>query len=312
MDYITIYPNEIKKVFYEREGRRVIIQTYRGDFEIKRSCFSKFMKMMKIDKSMLKLPEPKVEAIIMSRLRKRKFGLKLAVENGRVVGVFSSLFVPVAHGVIIKAVNDILKEMELNSTRRYWMNAEFYGRWILDDFTIIDDLPNVRPMLWVYNKNDGSTAMRIGVGYHDYTCDNGAIGWREAVKLRIIHKMREDLVESHIKNAIRIVLNKFERLKELISDAYWKTVDYHDISKFLRKIRLPAYIESVIRLRIGMSSPKTLWNLSSAISYAANLDSVPPSRKLELMKLAFDVLDSSFFEKKVSEYGEKDDDNDFI
>jgi len=321
MKLVTIYPYNVKQISVEKPGRKRVLTLilHNGKrFVLRGVVIDRFLQLLNTDfKTVMKFDILKREQLLLEKMRKRKHGVKLQLDDdGKVViNVFSALFSPIPHGVIIKAVNDFFKEKNIETTRKYWLNQEFYGRWIIENTSFVDrvQLSSVRVMLWVFNRNDGKTAMRIGLGYYDYICDNGAMGWREAEKLRLIHKVRDEEIYAVVRNAVARVFKGVPGVKARIIRAHDYEVTYREGVAFIKSMRMPRYIEDIIKNRWASSSPSfNLWLLSSAISFAARLDSVPVSRKLFLMREAYDVLDPGYFTRRVSNNGEREDNNNNI
>lgn len=314
MKLVTIYPYYVKSISVERPGRTRILLLELADgskFEIRGSQVDRFLRLLNITyRNLMNIDELKREKVLLEKIRKRKHGIKLRIDNGRIVGVFSALFAPIPHGLIIKAVNDVLNEKGIETERGYEINHSFFGRWVVTEplFKGVVDLEGVRASLWVYNKNDGQTAMRVGIGYFDYICQNGAMEWRNAERLRLVHKVPDDEIYNTVRNAVTRLLKRLDTVKEKINTAYEYSTDYKTGVRFIKKLRLPRYIEDPVR-NMWAVRPRNLWYLSSAISHPAGFDSVPVSRKLFLMRTAFEVLNPEYFEEVISN-GEREDNRD--
>jgi hypothetical protein len=208
-------------------------------------------------------------------------------ESGRVVRIVSSDFTAIPHSLVLRTVREILKgdyEQEDIET-----NGGMFAKWTLRS------LPKecaklgevVSWNLWVYNRNDGRHGLRVGGGFTVLACQNGAIRWKSARIVRIVHRGEIEDIRSKLEEAVyQIVHDDLPLMAYGIQVAREIKYDREKVEKMVRLF--PQWIQR--RLWEQLKRARTWWDVSNAFSWVATHEPVTFNQRIQLSNLAVEAL----------------------
>jgi len=208
-------------------------------------------------------------------------------ESNRVVRVVSSDFTAIPHSVVLRAVRQVLKGNY--ETEDIETNGGMFAKWTLrslpSECVKLGDI--VSWQFWVYNRNDGKTGLRMGGGFTVLICNNGAIRWKNARMVRIIHRGDfDDIVNKLHENIDRIVNQELPTLAYLIENAQKVRLDKEWLEKYIKQY--PQWIQK--HLRRELRTAWTLWEASNAFSWVATHCPVTFNQRIKLANHAVELL----------------------
>lgn len=210
-------------------------------------------------------------------------------DNGSVVRVVSSDFTPILHSELVQIINGLLPNISPNV--EYIPGVGMFAIWTLaevpSELVELNDM--VKWQIWAYNRNDGQHGLRIGGGYTTLKSNSGAVDWKSASSVRLIHRGSAVELREKIKMSISNIITKYMlSIAEDIKSSKNIPVDRELVSKTLSKF--PIWLQRQIRNEFTLK-PQTLWEFSNAISYVASHNGeVTFNQKLDLQSLSVAVL----------------------
>lgn len=229
------------------------------------------------------------DARFLSAIRNCNTVLRFSVvmENGRVVRVVSNDFTAVPHSKVLQLVE---KALRLNyEDKKVEFGNGMFAKWV------IRSLPKecaklgeiVSWNLWVYNRNDGRTGLKIGGGFTVLACKNGAIGWKSAYRISIHHRGDYEDLLSRIQESIDYVVNRaMPEMAWLIENGMDKKVPRDRISRIVGQY--PVWIREKLNRKLRQAH--TAWDVSNAFSYVATHEPVTMNQRISLANHAVEVL----------------------
>ncbi len=208
-------------------------------------------------------------------------------DEGRVVRVVSNDFTAIPHSKVLQLVEKVLR-MNYEDRHVEFGNGMF-AKWI------IRSLPKecaslgeiVSWNLWVYNRNDGRTGLKIGGGFTVLACKNGAIGWKSAYRISIHHRGDYGFLLSKIQESIDYVVNRaMPEMAWLIENGMKTKVSMYRVDRIVGQY--PVWIRE--KLNRHLKRAHTAWDVSNAFSYVATHEPVTMNQRISLSNHAVEVL----------------------
>jgi hypothetical protein len=218
---------------------------------------------------------------------KTKLVYSVIPESNRVVRIVSSDFTAIPHSKVIQLVEQVLKGGY--EDRKVEFDGGMFAKWTLNSWPVecARLLDIVSWELWVYNRNDGKHGLRIGGGFTVLKCRNGAIGWKSAAKVRIVHRGDYEDLLSRIQEAIDDIVNRaLPSIAYQIQEAQRVKAAKEHIEKLINLY--PQWIQR--RLREQLKKAHTLWDVSNAFSWVATHEPVTFNQRIQLSSHAVEVL----------------------
>jgi hypothetical protein len=203
------------------------------------------------------------------------------------IRVVSSDFTAIPHSKVIQLVEQVLRgDYE---DRKIEFNGGMFAKWTLrslpSDCAKLGDI--VSWNLWTYNYNVGNKALKLGGGFTVLKCQNGAIGWKEAAKVRIMHRGEYENLLSRIQEAIDDIVNRaLPQMAYQIQESQKVKAAKEIVEKLLRLY--PQWIQR--KLREQLRKAHTVWDVSNAFSWVATHVPVSFNQRMQLSNHAVEVL----------------------
>jgi hypothetical protein len=218
---------------------------------------------------------------------KTKLVFSVIPESNRVVRIVSSDFTAIPHSKVIQLVEQVLKGGY--EDRKVEFDGGMFAKWTLrslpSDCVELGDI--VSWQLWTYNYNVGNKALRLGGGFTVLKCQNGAVGWKSAAKIRIYHRGDYEDLLSRIQEAIDDIVNRaLPSMAYLIQEAQKVKAAKEIVEKLLRLY--PQWIQR--KLREQLRKAHTVWDVSNAFSWVATHVPVSFNQRMQLSSHAVEVL----------------------
>jgi len=213
--------------------------------------------------------------------------LVLSIVKNRVIRVVSSDFVGVPHKTLLKMIEQRLagRYEKREISYEYGMFAQWTLKSVPKSAAEVGHLVSWK--IWCYNRCDGSHSLRIGAGFEVLKCKNGAVAFKNAHRVTIIHRGDEKTVMQKLAIAIDDLWNKqLTLIANMIQRAYNLIPDK---SKYYRLInKYPQWIQR--ELHKQLKTAQTVWDISNAFSYVATHEPVTFNQRLQLSNDAVEVL----------------------
>lgn len=227
-------------------------------------------------------------------LQKIKTDLLISYDDYKhnIIRITSDEFVAIPHKKIIELIEQTLPAY---TNKQINFNHGMYAEWVIKnlpkEYAEVGDIVNFK--IWTYNYNIGDKSLRIGGGFNVLACKNGALGWKGAEKIRIIHRGDYDELLGKIQEATDKIINRlFPKLTRNIKNAIntpFSVTDYEeqDIAKLLKGY--PRWLRS--RILVELRKAKNWWDVSNIFSYLATHEPVSFNQKIKLANQAIEVLE---------------------
>jgi hypothetical protein len=224
---------------------------------------------------------------LLSALNECDRELLFSVVGDRVIRIVSSDFTAIPHGKVIQCIEKVLK-MDYED-RKIEFNGGMFAKWTLrslpSDCAKLGDI--VSWQLWAYNYNIGNRALRIGGGFTVLKCQNGAIGWKQAAKVRLIHRGAYEDLLSRLHEAIDLIVNNtLPAVAYQIQEAQKVKAAKELIDKLLHLY--PQWIQAELEKQLRQAH--TVWDVSNAFSFVATHCPVTEFQRRKLSNHAVEVL----------------------
>ena len=224
---------------------------------------------------------------LMKAIRACNTELKISVYGNSIVRVTSSDFTAIPHGKLLQLVERALR-LDYEDRKLDFGNGMF-ANWTLRSLPAecarLGEI--VSWQLWVYNYNDGRHGLRIGGGFTVLRCKNGALGWKSAERVRIVHRGDYENLLSKIQESIDLILNhKLPLMAYQIQEAQKVKAAKELVEKLIRLY--PQWIQK--KLQEQLRTAHTVWDVSNAFSWVATHEPVTFNQRMQLSNHAVEVL----------------------
>jgi len=227
------------------------------------------------------------DAYLKQALRQCDSELILSVAGDRVIRVVSSDFAGIPHKRLLALIEQRLagryEKRDVNYD--YGMFAQWTLKSVPKEAAEVGHLVSWK--IWCYNRCDGSHSLRIGAGFEVLKCKNGAVAFKNAHRVTIIHRGDEKAVLQKLAIAIDDLWNKqLTLIANMIQRAYNLIPDKNKYYKLVEKY--PQWIQR--ELHKQLKTAQTVWDISNAFSYVATHEPVTFNQRLQLSNDAVEVL----------------------
>jgi hypothetical protein len=227
------------------------------------------------------------DTVLFKALQHCNIELSLSAVDSRVIRIVSSDFTAIPHRKVIQLVEQALKGDYKNRKIEY--NGGMFAKWTLRSLpSECVQLGNIVSWnLWAYNYNTGSKALRIGGGFTVLRCQNGAVGWKGAAKIRIVHRGDYEELLWRIQEAVdRIINHDLPVMAQQIGKSQKVKAAKEPIAELLRLY--PQWIQRKLKERLRRAH--TVWEVSNAFSRVATHEPVTWNQRMQLSNHAVEVL----------------------
>jgi len=224
---------------------------------------------------------------LMKAIRACDTVLRFSAVGDHIVRVTSKDFTAIPHSKLLQIVERVLK-LDYED-REVDFERGMFAKWTLRsppaECARLGDI--VSWQLWVYNRNDGRHGLRVGGGFTVLRCKNGAMGWKNAAKVRIVHRGDYEELLRKIEEAVDGIVNgTLPELAFLIEQSQQAIADKELVERLVRLY--PYWIQR--KLRSQLRTAHTVWDVSNAFSYIATHLPVTFNQRMLLSNHAVEVL----------------------
>jgi len=278
-----------KTKFQTRKWAKIWLRNGR-ELYISKKVLSQLFRYLDVRlKDLARLDYEDRDAKFLEAIRNCKTVLRFSVipEDGRVVRIVSNDFTAIPHSKVLQLVERVLR---LNyEDKQIEFGNGMFAKWV------IRSLPKecaslgeiVSWNLWVYNRNDGHTGLKIGGGFTVLACKNGAIGWKSAFRISIHHRGDYEDLLSRIQESVDYVVNRaMPEMAWLIENGMEKKVPRERVDRIVGQY--PVWIRD--KLNSHLRQAHTAWDVSNAFSYVATHEPVTMNQRISLSNHAVEVL----------------------
>jgi len=224
---------------------------------------------------------------LMKALRACDTALRLSVIKNHIVRVTSKDFTAIPHGKVLQIVEKVLK-LDYEDRKVEFDNGMF-ARWTLRSLPAecarLGEI--VSWQLWAYNRNDGKHGLKIGGGFTVLACNNGAVKWKGAARVRIVHRGDYNTLLDKIRKAVaQVYFVDLPQMAYEIEQAQQVKAAKELVEKLVRLY--PQWIQK--KLQEQLRTAHTVWDVSNAFSWVATHEPVTFNQRMQLSNHAVEVL----------------------
>lgn len=267
----------------------IVLGTVHGEFVIPKRQISQLFRYLDATVTQIRGKKPWTErnTKLWEVLTNCDKELIFSILINTVVRITSTDFTSIPHGKLLQIFERVLK-LDYES-RDIKFNSGMFAKWTLKSLpkecANLGDI--VSWQIWTYNYNVGNKSLKIGGGFTVLKCQNGAIGWKTASKVRIIHRGEyEDLLSKIHETVDSIVNNELPLIALQIQEAQKVKAAKEAIYRLIRLY--PQWIQD--KLREQLRKAHTLWDVSNAFSWVATHEPVTFNQQIQLSNHAVEVL----------------------
>jgi len=227
------------------------------------------------------------DAALMKAIRACDTALRLSVVENHIVRVTSRDFTAIPHGKVIQIVEKALK-LDYEDRKIEFGNGMF-AKWTLRSLPAecarLGEI--VSWQLWAYNYNDGKHGLKIGGGFTVLACSNGAVRWKGAARVRIVHRGDYNTLLDKIREAVaQVYFVDLPQMAYQIQEAQKVKAAKELVEKLVRLY--PQWIQK--KLQEQLRTAHTVWDVSNAFSWVATHEPVTFNQRMQLSNHAVEVL----------------------
>lgn len=213
--------------------------------------------------------------------------LKVSAYENSIVRITSTDFTAIPHSKVLQIVEKALK-LDYEDRKIEFGNGMF-AKWTLRSLPAecarLGEI--VSWQLWVYNRNDGQHGLKIGGGFTVLACNNGAVKWKGAARVRIVHRGDYKTLLDKIRKAVaQVYFVDLPQVAYQIQEAQKVKAAKELVEKLVRLY--PQWIQR--KLQEQLRTAHTVWDVSNAFSWVATHEPVTFNQKMQLSNHAVEVL----------------------
>ena len=224
---------------------------------------------------------------LMKAVRACNTELKVSIYGNSIVRITSADFTAIPHGKVLQIVE---RELKLDyEDRKIEFGNGMFAKWTLRSLPAecvrLGEI--VSWQLWAYNYNDGKHGLRIGGGFTVLACNNGAVKWKGATRVRIVHRGDYKTLLDKIRKAVaQVYFVDLPQVAYQIQEAQKVKAAKELVEKLIRLY--PQWIQK--KLREQLRTAHTVWDVSNAFSWVATHEPVTFNQRMQLSNHAVEVL----------------------
>jgi len=221
-------------------------------------------------------------------LQAREDNIVISHNDRFAIRIVSTDFVAVPHRDVRRACTQAMIDKDFQYIENLNYDNGMFATWRTHK---VENVGDISPQLWAYNRNDGKHSLKIGAGFVVLICDNGVMDMNSSGRVHITHKGELDTIRDRIYEIANKMIDRFDIYQSRIDKAKLIHVTEDQARTMFEKQRLPDHVTYSL-LQQWRIEDDTRWGLSQAFSFVgSHYEDLTQNYQMKIMGMAAKVLE---------------------